>query len=268
MPDGGAILAVQRLHLGADFPGDDLERLAQHAVGHSLASIDAAIRATRSEARHAGKPLHISMLRDQLRLPPEEDDRDVLWRYAVHEAGHTVVSAALRLGTIQRMSVSRNGGEVASRPVIGHGVLSEIEAEICHDLAGRASETLICGDASAGAGGPASSDLSQATRRALAIETAWGLGDLGPLWMPTPETVLLTDDKLRTRVRARLDAAQERAGNILVAQRANLLGLAEALLEKRSMRADEILTWVHAVQSTSAQSEEAPGDDRKAPPEL
>lgn len=267
MPDAGAILAVLRLHLGHDLLDGDLEPLAKQAVGHSLASIDAAIRATRSEARHAGKPLDISMLREQLRLPPEEDDRDVLWRYAVHEAGHTVVSAVLRLGTIQRMSISRNGGEVASRPVIGHGVLSEIEAEICHDLAGRAAETLICGDVSAGAGGPVSSDLSQATRRALAIETAWGLGDLGPLWMPAPETVLLTDDKLRTRVRTRLDAAQERAGNILAAQRANLLGLAATLLEKRSMTAAEILPWVHAVQSTAAQSEDAPADHRKAIPE-
>ena len=212
MPDAVAILAVLRLHLDGDFPDDALELLARQAVGHSLASIDAAIRAARSEVRHAGKPLHISMLREQLRLPPEEDDRDVLWRYAVHEAGHTVVSAALRLSTIHRMSISRNGGEVASRPVIGHGLLADIEAEICHDLAGRAAETLIFGAASAGAGGPASSDLSQATRRALAIETAWGLGDLGPLWMQAPETVLLTDDKLRTRVRARLDAAQQRAG--------------------------------------------------------
>lgn len=268
MPDAVAIFAVLRLHLGGDFSDGELELLARQAVGHSLASIDAAIRAARSEARHAGKPLDLVLLREQLRLPPEEDDRAVLWRYAVHEAGHTVVSAVLRLGTIQRMSISRNGGEVASRPVIGHGLLADIEAEICHDLAGRAAETLIFGDASAGAGGPASSDLSQATRRALAIETSWGLGDLGPLWMSTPETLLLTDDKLRARVRARLEAAQERAGNILAAQRANLLGLAEALLEKRSMRADEILPWVHAVQSTSAQSEEAPGDDRKAPPEL
>jgi cell division protease FtsH len=267
MPDAIAILAVLRLHLGGDFPEDALDLLARQAVGHSLASINAAIRSARSEARHAGKPLHLSMLRDQLRLPPEEDDRDVLWRYAVHEAGHTVVSAALRLGTIQRMSISRNGGEVASRPVIGHGLLADIEAEICHDLAGRAAETLICGDASAGAGGPASSDLSQATRRALAIKTAWGLGDLGPLWMPAPETVLLTDDKLRTRVRSRLEAAQERAGGILATHRANLLGLAEALLEKRSMRAEEILPWVHAVQTNVSQAEEASGGDRTAPSE-
>lgn len=252
LPDAEAILAVLRLHLGGDFPDGELELLARQAVGHSLASIDAAIRAARSEARHAGKPLDLGMVRDQLRLTPEEEDRDVLWRYAVHEAGHTVVSAALRLGAIQRISISRDGGQVASRPVIGHGLLAEIEDEIWHDLAGRAAEALIFGEVSAGAGGSLASDLSQATRRALMIDTNWGLGELGPLWMPTPETVLQTYEKLRARVRARLEVAEARAIALLTKHKANLLGLAETLLEKRSMHAAKILPWVHAVQSQNA----------------
>jgi hypothetical protein len=265
MPDAAAILAVLRQHLKVDFPADALELLARHAVGHSLASIDAAIRAARSEARHTGQPLDLAILRAQLRLAPEEEDREVLWRYAVHEAGHTVVAAALRLGTIQRMSISRDGGQVASQLVIGHGVLTEIENEICHDLAGRAAERLVFGSVSAGAGGSLASDLSQATRRALMIETNWGLGDLGPIWMPAPETVLQTDEKLRARVRARMEAAEERALAILTTHRANLISLAETLLEKRSMREDEILPWVHAVQAHAAQADEAHPDDDKGP---
>jgi ATP-dependent Zn protease len=266
MPDAAAIFAVLRQHLKADFPADDLELLARQAVGHSLASIDAAIRATRSEARHAGKPLDLAMLRNQLHLISEDEDREVLWRYAVHEAGHTVVSAALRLGTIQRMSISRDGGEVSSRSTIGHGILEDIEQEICHDLAGRAAERLVFGAVSAGAGGSATSDLSQATRRAVGIETTWGLGDLGPLWLPAPETVLLTDDALRKRVRARMEGAEERAITILTTHKANLLALAETLLEKRSMGADEILPWVHAVQAHDPQAKEAPPAADKAPP--
>jgi ATP-dependent Zn protease len=206
------------------------------------------------------------MLRDQLHLSSEGEDRDVLWRYAVHEAGHTVVAAALQLGTIQRMSISRNGGEVASLPVIGHGVLTEIEDEICHDLAGRAAEALIFGEISAGAGGSLASDLSQATRRALMIDTNWGLGELGPLWMPTPETVLQSDEKLRARVRARLEVAEARSVALLTTHRAALLGLAEDLLAKRSMRADEILPWVHAVQAQAADADETPTDADKASP--
>ena len=268
MPDAASILAVLRQHLKVDFPADALELLARHAVGHSLASIDAAIRASRSEARHAGKPLDLAMLRNQLRLTPEEEGREVLWRYAVHEAGHTVVSAALRLGTIKRMSISLSGGEVASRPEIGHGVLTEIENEICHDLAGRAAEALIFGEVSGGAGGSLASDLSQATRRALMIETNWGLGDLGPIWMPAPETVLLTDEQLRNRVRARMEAAEERALAILTMHRANLISLAQTLLEKRSMREEEILPWVHAVQAQAVQADEAHPDDDKGPLEI
>jgi ATP-dependent Zn protease len=165
------------------------------------------------------------------------------------------------------MSISRDGGQVASQLVIGHGVLTEIENEICHDLAGRAAEALIFGEVSAGAGGSLASDLSQATRRALMIETNWGLGDLGPIWMPAPETVLLTDEKLRNRVRARMEAAEERAHVILTTHRANLISLAEHLLEKRSMRADEILPWVHAVQAYAAEAGEPPPEADKAPPE-
>lgn len=263
MPDAAAILAVLRQHLKVDFPADALELLARQAVGHSLASIDAAIRASRSESRHTGQPLDLGMVRAQLRLTPEEEGREVLWRYAVHEAGHTVVSAALRLGTIKRMSISLSGGEVASRPEIGHGVLIEIENEICHDLAGRAAEAMIFGEVSAGAGGSLASDLSQATRRALMIETNWGLGDLGPIWMPAPETVLLTDEQLRNRVRARMEAAEERAHAILTMHRAYLISLAETLLEKRSMREEEILPWVHAVQAHAAQADEVNPDDDK-----
>ena len=132
--------------------------------------------------------------------------------------------------------------------------------------AGRAAEALIFGEVSAGAGGSLASDLSQATRRALMIETNWGLGDLGPIWMPAPETVLLTDEQLRNRVRARMEAAEERALAILTTHRANLISLAETLLDKRSMGADEILPWVHAVQAHDPQAIEAPPAADKAPP--
>jgi cell division protease FtsH len=187
-------------------------------------------------------------LRDQLRLEAEQGIHEILWRHAVHEAGHAVLGAALRLGRIERMAISASGGEPASRPVVSHGTLGDINNEICHDLAGRAAERLVFGEVSAGAGGPAASDLSQATRRALAIETTLGLGELGSLWMPAPETVLLTDEALRARVRARLEAAEARAFEILTTHEAHLLGLAKELLEKRSMAADEILPWVSAIQ--------------------
>ncbi len=267
MPDAQSILALLRQHLTGHSADDDLHRLARQAVGHSLASVDAAIRAARSEARHARKPFDLATLRGQLRLESEQDIHDILWRYAVHEAGHAVLGAALRLGRIERMAISATGGELASRPVVAHGMLADIENEIAHDLAGRAAERLVFGEVSAGAGGPVASDLSKATQRALAIETNWGLGELGPLWMPAPEAVLMTDETLRTRVRARLEAAEASAAKILTTHETHLLGLAKELLDKRSMTASEILPWVRAIQYGSPLPEGSTMNGRSGRPE-
>lgn len=105
MPDAGAILALLHQNLKGQLADDDLELLARQAVGHSLASVDAAIRAAGSEARHAGHPFDLTTLRGQLRLDAEQDIHEILWRNAIHEAGHAIVGAALRLGRIERMPV-------------------------------------------------------------------------------------------------------------------------------------------------------------------
>lgn len=165
------------------------------------------------------------------------------------------------------MAISATGGELASRPVVAHGVLADIENEIAHDLAGRAAERLVFGEVSAGAGGPVASDLSKATQRALAIETNWGLGELGPLWMPASEAVLMTDETLRTRVRARLEAAEASAAKILTTHETHLLGLAKELLDKRSMTASEILPWVRAIQYGSPLPEGSTMNGRSGRPE-
>ena len=145
---------------------------------------------------------------------------------------------------ILKVVLTDQGWQIVS-PSVSDGAVSKTAAE---RLAFRA--------ASAGAAGSATSDLPQATRWAVGIETTWGLGDLGPMWMPAPETVLLTDEQLRNRVRSRMEAAEERAIALLTNHRATLLGLAETLLEKRSMGADEILPWVRAVQSQTMESPE------------
>ena len=253
MPDAEAILAMLRRNLGPDFPEEALARLARQAVGQSLAAVDAALRAARSEARHARIPFDLALLRDQLRLTPEPEEDALLWRHAVHEAGHAVVAAALHLGTIERMSISRQGGEVARRPSLVPGLLADLENDLCLHLAGRAAEALIFGTVCAGSGGPDKSDLAQATNLALAMETTLGLGSSGLLWLDAPQTHLLTDPDLQRRLRARLTAAEARAKTILTTHKAALIGLAEEVLTKRSLRAEEVLPWVQAVQTEAAQ---------------
>lgn len=122
MPDADAIFALLIQFLKERFPDTEIRNLSREVVGQSLAAVDAAVRATRSEARHLGQSLDLALLCKQLGLQRGPGTTDILWRFAIHEFGHTVVSAALRHGSIARMSISNNGGEVASRSAVGHGV--------------------------------------------------------------------------------------------------------------------------------------------------
>lgn len=98
MPDADAIFALLLQLLKAQFPQSEIRALSRELVGRSLAAVDAATRAARSEARHRGHPLDLPVLRELLGLKPQLEDTGILWRYAVHEAGRAVVGAALRQG--------------------------------------------------------------------------------------------------------------------------------------------------------------------------
>jgi len=240
MPDADQLLGLLRRQLQGQIPDPDLMTLSRAAVGHSPATIDAAIRAARSEARHQGVALTPALLRQHLAITAGDDDVRILWRVALHEAGHAVVACALGLGQITRMTLNVHGGEIHRRRVASESLLADIEADICYDLAGRAAERLVLGTISAGAGGPVQSDLATATDSALKIETAYGLGMDGPVWLEASPALMLQNTHLRDRVRQRIDHAEKRAGKILAAHRSTLEALARELMAERSLGTDRI----------------------------
>ena len=243
MPDADALLAILRHNLTEDIADHQLQDLSRLAVGRSPAEIDAGIRAARSDARHSRKPLNIGMLRAQLKLSNDREHPGRLWRIAVHEAGHAVIGQALGLGKITSMTVNDDGGMVQRQICHTESLLSDIEAEICYSLGGRAAERLVLATVSAGAGGPAHSDLARATEQALSIETMYGLGHEGPLWFRDPVTVMQHDGVLRARIRQRIERQEHRAGEILREHREVLEALARELVAKRSISSPQI--WAH-----------------------
>lgn len=247
LPDADSIVAILRHHLNEDIPDHELQALAPRAVGRSAAEIDAAIRAARSDARHSRKMLNVSMLREHLNIDPTTEDLSVLWRVAVHEAGHAIIGAALELGPINSMQITCDGGVISRSPVPSHGLLSDIEAEIAYAMGGRAAERIFLGEASSGAGGWHLSDLAKATRYAIEIETTFGLGHEGLVWHEKPDLVHLSTPAIRDRVRQRLTRAEHRAGEILSQYGDALKALAQVLLEKRSLHAGDIEPFLRSV---------------------
>ncbi|MDT8326963.1 MAG: AAA family ATPase [Roseovarius sp.] len=240
LPDAASLLALLRRHLRDEIADQDLVTLARASVGCSPAEIDAAIRAARSDARHAGTGLSVAMLYAQLDIDRMDETSAQIWRVALHEAGHAVVGAALGLGRITSLKITATGGEILRSPARSESLISDLEAEIAYSLAGRAAERLVLGAVSAGAGGPATSDLAKATQCALGIETVYGLGCEGPVWHDAPEALMLQNAYLRGRVRQRIERAEKHAGVILSQHRSMLEGLARALLQERSLNSNQI----------------------------
>jgi len=252
LPDTDGLLALLRQHLREDIADHDLRQIAHRAVGRSPAEIDAAIRAARSDARHQRKLLSPAMLRHHLKIDQGGEEPAWLWRVAVHESGHAVIGAALKMGQITGMKITDDGGEVRRFSTQNASLLSDIEAEIACCLAGRAAERLMLGDISAGSGGPAHSDLAMATTHALGIELNYGLGLEGPVWHDAPGAMMMHDSLLRARVRQRIERQERRAGEILAQHRPTLEALARELMQKRSLSTKEIAAHLHTITHPAA----------------
>jgi hypothetical protein len=260
LPDAAGLLALLRCRLRDVIADQDLVALARAAVGCSPAEIDAAIRAARSDARHAGTGLTVAMLYAQLDIDRTDDAPAQIWRVALHEAGHAVVGAALGLGRITSLKITATGGEILRSPARTESLIADLEAEIAYSLAGRAAECLILGTVSAGAGGPATSDLAKATQCALGIETVYGLGSEGPVWHDASEALMLQNAHLRGRVRQRIERAEKRAGAILSQHRSTLEGLARTLLQERSLNSGQIDAHLRDLRKVTASAMTAEGN--------
>ncbi len=251
LPDADAILGILRHHLHEDIADGELQALSHLVVGRSAADIDAAIRAARSDARHARKMLSVEMLHQQMGIETSGEDDRILWRIALHEAGHAVAGAALGLGEIESITITNESGLVQRRNMPHESLISDIEAEITYSLAGRAAEKLVLGEVSAGAGGQEASDLALATRAAIHLETTLGLGHEGLVWHAKPEAVHLQTPAIRDRVRQRLTRAEQRAGVLLAQHRDVLEALAQDLVRRRSLRTRDIYHWLQGISGTS-----------------
>jgi ATP-dependent Zn protease len=132
---------------------------------------------------------------------------------------------------------------------------SDIMAMIAQLLASREAELLLCGDASAGAGGAEHSDLNKATKLALALEGSLGLGSLGPLWLGEPDDLTHPSHRawFGSRVGEILRHSAAEARRALIENRAGLERLAKALFDASYLDAAQIREALGAVKTIKLQ---------------
>jgi len=273
LPDVPDLVGIFRDYLGAELTDATLLDVALAAFGGTGADVERWVREARATARRSGRDLSKDDLLRVVRGSKGELPLAVRRRVAYHEAGHAIATVATGLGRPVSLSIGGGGGLSQNEPGERRALTrAHIETHLMILLAGRAAEILIFGEATAGSGGADDSDLARATWLAERLETVYGLGGSGLVYMPAEGHRLLLDSGLRKGIEKTLDRIQTATSELLARNRGCLDALAAALYEKGYMSADEIgrllekvppQPWVHAASGPRKAAMSAPSADSK-----
>ncbi|NNK92294.1 MAG: ATP-dependent metallopeptidase FtsH/Yme1/Tma family protein, partial [Acidimicrobiia bacterium] len=245
--------------------GIDLKALARQTPGFTGADLANLINeAALLSARHDKTEITMDVLEEAIerviagperksRIMSDEEKKIT----AYHEGGHALVGFALpNADPIHKVTIiprGRAGGYTMALPMEDKSYIrrSELVDQLAMLLGGRTAEELIFVDPTTGA----SNDIEKATNIARRMVMEWGMSDrLGPLKYATPQAeVFLGRDYTRGQdysddvafaideeIRKLITQAHEEARQILTAHRDALDRIADALIERESLDADEI----------------------------
>lgn len=238
----------------------DLKNIAEDTAGFTGAELanvlnEAAIVATinkhkkiqMSDLEEAVKKVTVG-LEKHSRVISDKDKRLT----AYHEAGHAIVSKFLETQTdVKEVSIIPRGlagGYTMYKTNEDKYYISktEMEEKLIALLGGRAAEKIALNDISTGA----SNDIEVATEIAKDMVTVYGMSDtVGPICLkqkePYENRILgeNIDDVIGAEVKRMIDIAYKRAQEIILAHMDKLQQVAERLLEKEIISAEEFQSF-------------------------
>lgn len=212
----------------------DVDKIARDAFGFSGAQLEnlaneAAILAMRENCSRVGQA-HMMEAIDKVMMGEKQDkkvDETEIWRIAVHECGHAMVSEITKPGSVSVVTITPRGsalGYMRQHPDREYKLFtrSYMEREICVLLGGAVSEKIILGQQSTGS----FNDFKQAVELARKIIAA-GLSSLG---------VVCMDDLSRTMihrtVRKIITGEEEKVTAMLTPYQSSIREIASVLVEK------------------------------------
>ncbi len=278
LPDGAARISILRQHLRGLAAPPDMREFEQMSAGLGGADLALVAREVRRTVRREGRPLSEDDLLGA--LPPSRPlSKDELRRVAIHEAGHALVTLLANPDDLVSVAISMQVPLDDRGSSLGHVEVrrsqsvieteESLSARIDIHLAGIAAERVVFGHHSTSGGGALTADLRLATELATSIERFFGFGDHLVLDMGTGpaalETLRSRDPGLWKAVDGRLRAALERTEQILQARKADLVTLADALMEKGRVSGAEARKLLQPSLATTADirpSKESPGNSQ------
>ena len=266
LPDVKGREAILKVHarnkkLGNDI---DLSALARRTPGFSGADLEnvlneAAILTVRENKDSIETP-QIDEAIDRVMMGPAKKsrtyDEHTKKLVAYHEAGHAIVGLNLPDGAIvQKVTIIPRGNAggynlITPRKEKILNSRKELLDTITSYMGGRSAEELFFDDITTGAYG----DIEAATKIAKDMVTTYGMSDLGPVqYNGGSDSVFLGRDynspsnassqvayEIDTEVRKIIDSCHKKAKDIIKANKNDLILIAEKLIEKETLTAEEI----------------------------
>ena len=271
-PDYSGRLEILNVHArGKTLSKDvDLEKIARRTPGFTGADLsnllnEAAILAARRNFTEISMD-EVNDAIDRVLAGPEKKDRVMSEKrktlVAYHEAGHALVGALMPdYDPVQKISIiprGRAGGLTWFTPSedrMDSGLYSRsyLQNQMAVALGGRIAEEIVFGEEEVTTG--ASNDLQQVARVARQMVTRFGMSDrLGPVALGRQQGSMflgreMSSDRdfseetaaaIDAEVRILVDQAYDRAKDVLVGNRHVLNQLADMLIEKETVDAEEL----------------------------
>ncbi|HEX6535566.1 MAG TPA: AAA family ATPase [Gemmatimonadaceae bacterium] len=260
LPTASDRLEILKIHAATAplSPDVDLERLAQLTVGHSGAELanllnEAAIIAVQADSELITSQ-HLEQARDKILLGRvrsgvvvSDDERRLI---ALHESGHAIVGMIacpddkLHKVTIEPRGRSLGAAHFAPEADRHLHPRRYLEGIIAKALGGRAAELVFLGPDAVTTG--AGSDLVQATSIARRMVAEFGMSEEVGLISADPSAQGAggpsgqLQGEIDKATRALITAQAERAEALVREHRAAVEALADALLEREILAADEV----------------------------
>ena len=264
LPDVKAREAVLRIHAKNKPIGDDVDLavIAKTTAGFSPADLQNILNeGALLAARRKHEKIQMSDIEDAILkviVGVEKKSRAITEKEkrltSYHEGGHAIINKVLvSQGPVHQISIIPRGlagGFTLSLPQEDKNYMSKNEMfeEIVSLLGGRVAESLCLDDISTGA----SNDIQRATSIAKKMVTKYGMSDLGPIDFSGQDEVFIgktfynqlnyseeTAAKIDNEIKAIIDRAYAYAKSILEQNRHYLDIVAQILMEKEKMSAEE-----------------------------
>lgn len=262
LPDVEGRKSILKIHAkGKPFEANvDWEKVAKRTVGFSGADIENMLNeAAILAARLGKKAIDMSDLEEaatKVKLGPEkrrlqsEEDRKMT---AYHEAGHALVSWEMpHMDPVHRISIVSRGlslGHTMMEPMDRiHETKTHLMEQIAVMLGGRAAESLVFSEMTTGA----SDDIAKATQVARTMVAEYGMSDLGPMNLDSERRPFYEQANISPEMAAKVDKEVKRltdisyklALEVLAKLRDKLDVLAQELLKKETIEAEEFLKLI------------------------